>query len=229
MIRIYVDERERASGVPDLLKRYNDLIIIFNNLSVGDYVISDTIGIERKSIEDLVSSVFDKRFFDQTKRLAEVYSNPILLIEGDISRIRLITEKWKAINAAIISISMDYGIRVFYSRDQEDSAEVIRKIAEKAHNESKRAISLHKKPKFESIHDVQRYIVESFPEIGTVLAERLLEKFNTIYNICNASISDLEKVIGRKKAEELYKIIRTPYTSSANPNKQKYKSLTDFL
>jgi len=228
MIRIYVDEREKASGIPDLLRQFN-LVVIFNNLSVGDYIVSDTVAIERKSVEDLVASVFDKRFFDQVKRLSEAYSDPILLIEGDISRIRLITEKWKAINAAVISASIDYGIRVFYSRDREDSAEVIKKIAEKVQGESKRVISLHRKPKFESIHEIQRYIVESFPEVGTVLAERLLERFNTIYNICTASISDLEKVLGRKKAEEVYKILRTPYTPIVNSDKQKHKSLTDFL
>jgi DNA excision repair protein ERCC-4 len=229
MLRIYVDEREKNSGIPDLLKQMG-ILVIFQNLSVGDYIISDDVVIERKSVEDLVSSVFDKRLFDQIERLSEVYPEPILLIEGDLSKIRMITDRWKAINNALISTAIDYNIKVLYSRDREDSAEIIKKVAERIQNRSsKRIISLHHKPKFESLNEVQRYIVESFPNIGSTLANKLLEKFGTIYNICNASITDLEKVIGRKKAEDMYRILRTPYLSNKINKDKKNKSLIDFL
>jgi ERCC4-type nuclease len=66
MIRIYADYREKNSGVPDLLKDLG-VIVIFDNLSVADYVLSDEVGIERKNVSDLINSVFDKRFFWPTK------------------------------------------------------------------------------------------------------------------------------------------------------------------
>lgn len=230
MIRIYADYREKSSGIPDLI-REKGAIVILDNLSVGDYVISDEIAIERKSVEDLVSSVFDKRFFDQLSRLSEAYPKAFILIEGDMEKIRKITSRWKAINAALVSAIVDFDLRVLYSNDRTESAEMIYKIAEKSIQEGKRSISLHEKPKFENIRDMQLYVVESFPQIGRKLAEKLLEKFGSIEKICNASVSDLEKVLGsRKKAEEIYKIIHISYAKNEKENNStNKKSLLDFL
>jgi len=230
MIRVYADYREKSSGIPDLI-REKGAIVILDNLTVGDYVISDEIAIERKSVEDLVSSVFDKRFFDQLSRLSEVYPKSFILIEGDTDKIRKITSRWKAINAALVSAIVDFDLRVLYSNDRTESAEIIYKIAEKSSQVGKRSISLHEKPKFENIRDMQLYVVEAFPQIGRKLAEKLLEKFGSIEKICNASVSDLEKVLGsRKKAEEIYKIIHINYVKNEKEdNSTNKRSLLDFL
>jgi len=231
MLRIYADYREKNSGIPDLIKE-KGVIVILDNLSVGDYVISSEIAIERKSVEDLISSVFDKRFFDQLSRLSEVYPRPFILIEGDTEKIRKITSRWKAINSALVSAIVDFDLRVIYSNDRTETAEIIYKIAERSAQESKKGFSLHEKPKFENIKDMQLYVVEAFPQIGSKLAERLLEKFGSIEKICTASISDLEKALeSRKKAEEIYKIIHTAYNKNEKKNNDENnkKSLLDFL
>jgi DNA excision repair protein ERCC-4 len=230
MLRIYVDNREKNSGIPEILKDIG-ISVIIEQLDVADYVLADGVAVERKSVSDLVNSVFDKRFFDQINRLTSAYETSFLLIEGNLNRIREITEKWKAINSALISIIVDYDIKVIYSSDKRDTAEVLVKLAEKfqEHGGKKRIINLHDKPKFESIKDIQLYVVESFPNIGEVNAKKLLEKFSTIRNICNASISDLERVLGsRKRAEELYKILITPYSPQSSNSNNK-KSLMDFI
>ncbi|MQL54832.1 3'-flap repair endonuclease Xpf [Acidianus ambivalens] len=230
MLRIYVDNREKNSGIPEILKDMG-ISVIIEQLDVADYVLADGVAVERKSVSDLVNSVFDKRFFDQINRLTSAYETSFLLIEGNLNRIREITEKWKAINSALISIIVDYDVKVVYSSDKRDTAEVLVKLAEKfqEHGGKKRIINLHDKPKFESIKDIQLYVVESFPNIGEVNAKKLLEKFSTIRNICNASISDLEKVLGsRKRAEELYKILITPYSPQSSNSNNK-KSLMDFI
>jgi DNA excision repair protein ERCC-4 len=230
MLRIYVDNREKNSGIPEILKDMG-ISVIIEQLDVADYVLADGVAVERKSVSDLVNSVFDKRFFDQINRLTSAYETSFLLIEGNLNRIREITEKWKAINSALISIIVDYDIKVIYSSDKRDTAEVLVKLAEKfqEHGGKKRIINLHDKPKFESIKDIQLYVVESFPNIGEVNAKKLLDKFSTIRNICNASISDLERVLGsRKRAEELYKILITPYSPQSS-NSNNNKSLMDFI
>ncbi|AWR97277.1 multidrug MFS transporter [Acidianus sulfidivorans JP7] len=228
MLRIYADDREKNSGIPDILRELG-LTVIMQQLSVGDYVIGDGIAIERKSVSDLVHSVFDKRFFDQISRLTSSYKISILLIEGDLQMIRNITEKWKAINSALITAIAQYDVKVVYSMNKSDSAYVIFKLTEKYQTRDLRNsnISLHDKPKFENIKDMQLYFIESLPNIGETTAKKLLEKFSTVRNICNASVSDLERAIGsRKKAEEIYRIFNTSYISSSNNEK---KSLLDFL
>lgn len=228
MIRIYADDREESSGVPSILRSLG-ITVFLRQLSVGDYIVGDNIAVERKSITDLVNSVFDKRFFDQIERLTSSYDISFLLIEGNLNRIYKITSNWKAINSALISVMTIQNLRVIYSIDKQETAEILKKLAEKfqLNDNKKRSISLHDKPKFENIKEEQEYIVESFPQIGEILAKKLLEKFGTIKNICNANISDIEKAIGsRKKAEEIYKIINTPYSSLESNNK---KSLLDFI
>jgi DNA excision repair protein ERCC-4 len=81
--RILVDERERKSGIPDLLRRAG-AIIDFAQLRVGDYVVSPETAIERKTIQDLLNSIFDGRLFIQCSQLNEHYMKPVLIVEGNI-------------------------------------------------------------------------------------------------------------------------------------------------
>ena len=90
-IRIIVDEREKKSGIPDLLKAVG-INIEMKTLPVGDYIVGPETVVERKSISDLVSSIFDGRLFDQCNRLKEHFQNPIILMEGDVDEIESITE-----------------------------------------------------------------------------------------------------------------------------------------
>ncbi|EWG07301.1 MAG: nucleotide excision repair nuclease, Xpf [Candidatus Aramenus sulfurataquae] len=229
MLRIYVDDRELNSGIPEILRELG-IAVIIKQLSVGDYVISEDTAVERKTVSDLVNSVFDKRFFDQLERLSSTYANPFLVIEGDVTRIREITDRWKAVNSALVSATLSFNVKVLYSIDKRETAEILKKISEKVSSESKkRGITLHDKPKFENIKQEQEYLVEAFPQIGEILAKKLLEYFGTVRSICNASISELEKAIGsRRKAEEIFKIINTPYnTPSANSDSK--RSLLDYF
>src|SRR5439155_17771687 len=81
-VNVVADERERASGVPEELSKLN-VRVYFSKLSVGDYVLSPEVAVERKSIPDLISSVYDSRIFIQASRIASAYAKPYLLIEGD--------------------------------------------------------------------------------------------------------------------------------------------------
>jgi len=63
-LRIVVDERERKSGIPDLLRAIG-INIEMKTLPIGDYIVGPETVVERKSISDLVSSIFDGRLFDQ--------------------------------------------------------------------------------------------------------------------------------------------------------------------
>jgi DNA excision repair protein ERCC-4 len=83
-VRILVDERERKSGIPDLLRRAG-ATIDFAQLKVGDYVVSPETAIERKTIQDLLNSIYDGRLFIQCSQLIEHYIKPVLIVEGNIA------------------------------------------------------------------------------------------------------------------------------------------------
>jgi ERCC4-type nuclease len=90
--RIVVDERERKSGIPDLLL-HAGAIIDFAQLKVGDYIVSPETAVERKTIQDLLNSIFDGRLFVQCSQLNEYYVKPVLIVEGNIVDLMDITEE----------------------------------------------------------------------------------------------------------------------------------------
>jgi DNA excision repair protein ERCC-4 len=218
-MRIYADYREEKSGVPELLKKLGALVIL-ENLSVGDYVVGEGVIIERKSVTDFVKSIFDKRLFDQVSKLKETSSNAFIILEGSIERAKRFTSNWNAVLGALVSIQVGYGIGILLSSDVEDTAYLIYKLGEKFSDSQRRTISLVRKPKLSTLRDAQFFVVQSFPNIGPVLAEKLLERFGSIRDICNASISDLQKVLGEKRAEELFKLINSKFNDKSSENQK---------
>ena len=85
-LRIIVDEREKKSGIPKLLSSIGVKTEI-KTLPIGDYIVAPETIVERKTISDLLSSIFDGRLFDQCSRLTEHYKYPILLVEGNMDEI----------------------------------------------------------------------------------------------------------------------------------------------
>ncbi|EGN92951.1 hypothetical protein SERLA73DRAFT_127060 [Serpula lacrymans var. lacrymans S7.3] len=78
--QVIVDMREFRSTLPSLLHA-SSLLIIPATLTVGDYVLTPDICVERKSIPDLVSSFNSGRLYTQCELMSVHYKQPILLIE----------------------------------------------------------------------------------------------------------------------------------------------------
>ena len=80
--RIVVDVREFGSSLPSLLHGRSNIVVPCM-LTVGDYVLSPNICIERKSVRDLIASFKNGRLFNQAESMLHHYRNPMLLIEFD--------------------------------------------------------------------------------------------------------------------------------------------------
>jgi len=123
-LRIIVDEREKKSGIPDLLKAVGVNIEI-KTLPVGDYIVAPEIVVERKSIRDLISSIFDGRLFDQCNRLREHFQHPVILMEGDVDEIEEFTENPLVFYGAISSIAIDFRIPVIPTPNATHTAKLL--------------------------------------------------------------------------------------------------------
>jgi DNA excision repair protein ERCC-4 len=77
---VLVDVREFRAELPLLLHSLQCEIIPCT-LNVGDYILSPTICVERKTIPDLISSLDSGRLYKQCQSMCLYYSTPILLIE----------------------------------------------------------------------------------------------------------------------------------------------------
>ena len=80
--RVVVDVREFRSALPSLLHG-NNVVIVPCQLTVGDYVLTPDICVERKSIRDLLTSLRNGRLYNQAETMLQHYKTPLLLIEFD--------------------------------------------------------------------------------------------------------------------------------------------------
>ncbi|AEH07548.1 DEAD/DEAH box helicase [Methanothermococcus okinawensis] len=203
-IKIVVDNREK------IVSRYlfDRAELTFKNLENGDYIVSDRVIVERKTAEDFESSIIDKRLFKQLTDLKK-YERPVLIIEGN-NYFRL---SEKIVNGAVISIILDFNIPVVFSKDAEDTANILIKMAEREQLRSKRTVSIRTGKKPMSLRERQRFIVESFPDVGPLTAENLLMKFGTIENIVNAPEEELREVegIGEIMAKKIKSVLTEKY------------------
>ncbi len=208
--RVYVDYRERGSGVPEALSSMG-AAVVYERLGVGDYVVSDRVAVERKTVPDLAESLFDGRLFDQARRLAEYYERPILIVEGDLSELERVTGRVRQVLQALASLTLEPGVAVLWSRGPSDTAALLYTLACREQAGERRPVVVNRKPRLESLWMQQLYLVQSLPGVGPKLAEKLLEKMGSVEAICRASVVELARVLGEERARRVYRVLHAPY------------------
>ena len=208
---VIVDQRERNSELAAALEA-NGVEVRWETLPVGDYIISDRICIERKTVYDFESSMMSGRLFDQIDRLSDSYEVPMLLLEGDRDTFRL---KSKVINGAMASLYVDYGVIIISSRSASESAEIIAGMARREQSDEKREPSLKGAARAHTHEQFQEYIIGNLPGVGPKLAKALLVKFKNARSRADASVDELMKIekIGKKKAEAIHKTFNSEYNA----------------
>ena len=217
---VYADSREGNSKVIRHLSEM-EMDVKIRSMSVGDYQVSDEVVIERKTAKDFVDSIIDKRLFKQARELSEEFKKPLIILEGDDIYNGMIHPN--AIRGTIASLALDFRISIIPTRDSQDTAAMIKRIAVREQNGEKVPISIRTDKKPVSLMDQQMFIVESFPNIGPVNAKSLLKHFGSITNIVNASESDLQEVdgIGLKTAKNIRDVLDSKFLEFKKEIKEK--------
>lgn len=78
--KIVVDVREFRSTLPSIL-HCAQFHLLPRTISVGDYVLTPEICVERKGISDLFQSFASGRLYNQVESMSKYYKFPCLLIE----------------------------------------------------------------------------------------------------------------------------------------------------
>ena len=218
-----VDERERKSGIPDLLKQIGVKVEMMN-LPVGDYIVAPETVVERKSVSDFISSVFDGRLFDQCNRLKEHFEHPTIIIEGNVDEIDKITENPLVFYGAMSSVVLDFKIPVVPTPNASHTAKLL--ISMCARQETVKGPFLKKIRKSGDLQQQQLSILSSLPGVGEKLASRMLEKFGSPSSSLNASSIELSKIngMGEARAQKIRKILDA---KSKNAKKSDQKTLHD--
>ncbi|MGI0086524.1 MAG: ERCC4 domain-containing protein [Nitrosotalea sp.] len=205
-MRMVIDEREKKSGIPDLLKEIG-VKVEMKNLPIGDYIVASETVVERKSVHDFISSVFDGRLFDQCNRLKEHFEHPAIIIEGDIDEINQIAENPLVFYGAVSSVALDFKIPVLPTPNASNTAKLL--VAMCARQGKTKGPFLKKIRKSGNIHHQQLSVLCSLPGVGEKLASRMLEKFGSPSNSFNASIAELSKIegMGESRAQKIRNLL----------------------
>ena len=217
---VYADSREGNSKVIRHLTEM-EMDVKVRPMAVGDYQVSDDVAIERKTAKDFVDSIMDKRLFKQATELREEFKNPLIILEGDDFYNGFINPN--AVRGSIASIALDFGISIIPTRNAQDTAAMIKRIAIREQTGEKPHIQTRTDKKPVNMWEQQLFIVESLPNIGPVNAKKLLEHFGTVSKIINASENELMEVegIGKKTAKNIRKVVDSKYLHFQNEIKDK--------
>lgn len=219
--RIVVDERERNSGIPELLKKAGAQVDLAQ-LTVGDYIVSPDTAIERKSVNDLVHSVYDGRLYVQCSELVKHYAKPMVIIQGDLAKLNEIPEGVDEEKAqkmkermplaydALATVAMEFRIPILHTPDAEQTANLLVTLVNKNLQNGRATGPLLKKIKKENpVYLQQLSVLSSVPGVGDKLAVKMLEKFKTPQRALNASVAELATIqgFGLARAQRVRKVL----------------------
>ncbi len=207
-LRIVIDDREKKSGIPDLLKAVGVNIEI-KTLPIGDYIVAPETVVERKSIQDLMSSIFDGRLFDQCSRLKEHFQNPIILMEGNVDEIDSITENPLIFFGALSTIAIDFKIPIIPTSSASHTAKLL--VSMCSRKQSHKGPFLKKIRKSNDLQKQQLSTLCSLPGVGEKTAIRMLKKFGSPLQVFTAPYTELSKVegLGESRAKKIKKMLES--------------------
>ncbi|MFX1482692.1 MAG: ERCC4 domain-containing protein [Promethearchaeota archaeon] len=215
-IQLIVDSRELPTAVARELTRL-DVRISGESLEIGDYVASEEVAIERKESNDFIQSLIDGRLFSQLSSLKSAYRRPVLIIEGEqLTGLRAVNPA--SIYGALASIAIRIQVPIIWTRNSEETANVLYRIAHLEQVESKKPLRTRSGEARGSDAETLEYIMSGFPGVDTVTSRAILTEFGTLDRIFSAEFKDLQKVkgVGPKIAGRIRRLLTTLYPGAKN-------------
>jgi len=220
---IKIDSREKdlvtkMTFLISTVPAFRNLKVITENLPIGDIIISgknneDILIIERKTIVDLLSSIKDGRYEEQSYRLNGTplhNHNIIYVIEGDVNKMNMFMDtKFEKLTlySAIFSLNYYKGFSVIRTFTLDETALFICNSTSKlmkgettdrksfysntptendsSEDSNKEYIGLVKKVKKENItvENIDEIMLCQIPGVSTATAISIIKKFNNMANL----------------------------------------------
>ena len=176
-----------------------------SNFTPGDYCIGN-IGIERKTLNDFLQSLVQKRLQEQLRRLKSCYQVCFLIVE--VFDLRYF-QNIHTIYGALLSIMLEMNVRVIFTHTKEQTAAVILLLA--GHHGMQygtQETPLQHKPKKISLQQQQIQMLQTIPQVGRKRAWLLLQRFRSIHAILEAEEKELFAIpgIGTETIESMRRV-----------------------
>jgi len=211
---IIIDTRE-ASSAPKIVKGLKELgaEIKLETLQKGDYIISDQVAFERKTVHDFVYTLTRRFLFEQLFKLKEVYIKPFILIEGYMP----IVYRFSKIQPASVWGAMfalaKQGINMIHTTSHKETVDFLYTAAKQEQIVEKRTPVIHPIKPTETLQDQQIFFLASLPNIGREKAISILNSYQTPMNAL-LNVENWKKQaygLGPIITEKVKQVLQTPY------------------
>ena len=213
-VEVVIDQRELETTIARDLSTRAGVTTRLETLAVGDYVLSDRVAVERKSVADFLDTLVggDRSLFEQVGDLARAYARPVVIVEGDDLYGERNVEP-NAIRGALASLSVDFGASVLRTTDPTGTRELLATIADREQTDNDRTVSAHGEKADKTLAEQQEYVVSSIADVGPVTARALLSEFSTVEAVMTAREDDLQAVdgVGEVTADRIREVVGSDY------------------
>lgn len=222
--RVVVDVREFRSSLPSLLHG-RSMVIVPCMLTVGDYILSPNICIERKSISDLISSFKDGRLYNQAETMFQYYKSPMLLIEFDQNK-SFTLEPFADLSGSISSVSATNAssdlqsklvlltlafprLRIIWSSSPYQTAEIFESLkTQEAEPNPIHAVNIGledgQSAEDQSFNREPQDMLRVVPGVTSKNIKNLILQMGSLKEVANASVEELDLVVGKEAGRQIY-------------------------
>jgi len=218
-VELVIDQRELDSTIARDLSTRDGLETRLETLAVGDYVCSDRVVVERKTVDDFLDTLTggDRSMFEQVGDAARHYSRPLVIVEGEgLYSTRNIHPK--AIHGALASLAVDFGVSIMQTADESETADLLATLAEREQEDSNREVSVHGEKQSKTLAEQQEYVVASIAEVGPVTARALLAELGSVEAVMTADRDALLEAdgVGPVTADRIREVVSSSYGGETN-------------
>ncbi|PBP19263.1 MUS38-like protein [Diplocarpon rosae] len=223
--RVVVDVREFRSSLPSLLHG-RSMVVVPCMLTVGDYILSPSICIERKSIKDLISSFKDGRLYNQAETMQLHYKSPMLLIEFDQNK-SFTLEPFADLSGSLNSVSAANAtsdlqsklvlltlafprLRIIWSSSPYQTAEIFESLkTQEMEPDPIAAVRMGleggQKAEDQSFNREPQDMLRVVPGVTGKNIKNLVVEMGSLREVANATLEELEPAVGKEAARQIYR------------------------
>lgn len=223
--RVVVDVREFGSSLPSLLHG-RSMVIVPCMLTVGDYILSPNICVERKSIKDLIASFRNGRLYNQAETMLQHYKSPMLLIEFDQNK-SFTLEPFADLSGSLSSMSATNAssdlqsklvlltlafprLKIIWSSSPYQTAEIFESLKTQEHEPDPiQAVRIglegSQKAEDQSFNREPQDMLRAVPGVTGKNIKNLIVEMGSVKEVANATVDELEPAVGKEAGRQIFR------------------------
>ena len=215
---IIIDSREFKAELPAALYRYGFRLLPYT-LEICDYVLTPSIGVERKSFQDLVNSLNHGRLQKQMEQMTRLYAYPLLLIEMGKRHFGLFRRSGEITRTAVklVILMRSYPtMRILWSFQDNSSCKMFELIKKGKQEPTLEKVMSAPEESYLNGNKSDVDMIDlllSFPGMNIDNAYAIFRRINKLSDICAWSLEELKTVMRPVDAEKLYHFLHTPFSN----------------